>query len=183
MARALHWVVAALLAAVGLEAVAADSPSTFFRPAPAFTARQLTTLPTFAWITNGGTLFNQRCSPLNLLNRETVGGLCALWRTGPAGRDTGRYRPERRGALQGGLRGLPRREQHGRPRRGSHAAERPDAGPDRRRVRLRPADAGRAQVARPCACRGRRRCNGLPQVPVPRPVSLCIQGVRGLPAG
>jgi quinohemoprotein ethanol dehydrogenase len=51
-------------------------------PAPAFTAAQLTTLPKDGWITNGGTLFNQRYSPLTLLNRGNVGGLKALWRTG-----------------------------------------------------------------------------------------------------
>jgi quinohemoprotein ethanol dehydrogenase len=52
------------------------------KPVPAFTAAQLTTPPTNAWITNGGTLFNQRYSPLTLLNRDNVAGLKALWRTG-----------------------------------------------------------------------------------------------------
>jgi alcohol dehydrogenase (cytochrome c) len=52
------------------------------KAAPAFDARQLTTQPTTEWITNGGTLFNQRYSPLKLLNRENVAGLKALWRTG-----------------------------------------------------------------------------------------------------
>ena len=52
------------------------------RPAPAFTATQLTTLPRQDWITNGGTLFNQRYSPLALLNRDNVKDLRALWRTG-----------------------------------------------------------------------------------------------------
>jgi len=50
--------------------------------APAFTTRQLTALPTDAWITNGGSLFNQRYSPLTLLTRSNVAGLKALWRTG-----------------------------------------------------------------------------------------------------
>ena len=50
--------------------------------APAFDAQQLTTLPTTDWITNGGTVFNQRYSPLTLLNRDNVAGLKALWRTG-----------------------------------------------------------------------------------------------------
>lgn len=50
--------------------------------APAFDARQLTALPTSSWITNGGNVFNQRYSPLTLLNRDNVAGLKALWRTG-----------------------------------------------------------------------------------------------------
>jgi quinohemoprotein ethanol dehydrogenase len=49
---------------------------------PAFDARQLTALPTSSWITNGGNVFNQRYSPLTLLNRDNVAGLKALWRTG-----------------------------------------------------------------------------------------------------
>ncbi len=52
------------------------------RLAPAFTARDLLAPPTDAWITNGGTLYNQRYSPLKLLNRDNVAGLKALWRTG-----------------------------------------------------------------------------------------------------
>ncbi len=34
------------------------------------------------WITNGGSVFNQRYSPLAQINRENVAGLKALWRTG-----------------------------------------------------------------------------------------------------
>ncbi len=49
---------------------------------PAFTAKQLMALPADGWITNGGNLFNQRYSPLTLLNRANVSGLKALWRTG-----------------------------------------------------------------------------------------------------
>ena len=52
------------------------------KKAPAFDAKQLTKLPTAEWITNGGTVYNQRYSPLTLLNRDNVGGLKALWRTG-----------------------------------------------------------------------------------------------------
>ena len=60
-------------------AVAAEAE---IKIAPAFDAKQLTALPTTDWITNGGNLFNQRYSPLNLLNRDNVAGLKALWRTG-----------------------------------------------------------------------------------------------------
>jgi quinohemoprotein ethanol dehydrogenase len=51
-------------------------------PAPAFDAKLLTSLPAQNWITNGGTLANQRYSPLTLLNRDNVAGLKGLWRTG-----------------------------------------------------------------------------------------------------
>jgi quinohemoprotein ethanol dehydrogenase len=49
---------------------------------PAFTAGQLSTLPTTDWITNGGTLSNTRYSPLSLINRDNVAGLKAKWRSG-----------------------------------------------------------------------------------------------------
>ena len=48
---------------------------------PAFTARHLTAHPTSSWITNGGNVFNQRYSPLALLDRDNVKDLKALWRT------------------------------------------------------------------------------------------------------
>ncbi len=50
--------------------------------APAFTASQLLSPPTNGWITNGGTTFNQRYSPLALINRDNVKDLRALWRSG-----------------------------------------------------------------------------------------------------
>jgi alcohol dehydrogenase (cytochrome c) len=51
------------------------------KPAPAFNDKQLLTPPTDAWITNGGTLYNQRYTPLALINRDNVKQLKALWRT------------------------------------------------------------------------------------------------------
>ena len=48
------------------------------------------------WITNGGTLFNQRYSPLQLLNRDNVAGLKALWRTGMGSGTGARLRRRRR---------------------------------------------------------------------------------------
>jgi quinohemoprotein ethanol dehydrogenase len=42
----------------------------------------LTKLPTDAWITNGGTIANQRYSPLTRLNRDNIAQLKAKWRTG-----------------------------------------------------------------------------------------------------
>jgi alcohol dehydrogenase (cytochrome c) len=60
---------------------AAESPSSpVIKPAPAFKAAQLNALPTTQWISIGGTLFNQRYSPLTLLNRDNVRGLKGLWR-------------------------------------------------------------------------------------------------------
>jgi alcohol dehydrogenase (cytochrome c) len=61
-------------------ASAADAAG--IRRAPAFDAAELTAAPTTSWITNGGTLFNQRYSPLQSLNKENVGKLKALWRSG-----------------------------------------------------------------------------------------------------
>lgn len=41
--------------------------------APAFSAAQLAAAPTDGWLTNGGNLWNQRYSPLALLDRSNVG--------------------------------------------------------------------------------------------------------------
>jgi quinohemoprotein ethanol dehydrogenase len=59
-----------------------EAPTTMpvIRPVPAFTAPQLLAPPTASWLTNGGTLYNQRYSPLRLINRDNVGQLRALWR-------------------------------------------------------------------------------------------------------
>ncbi|MFM1887539.1 MAG: hypothetical protein RL026_2696 [Pseudomonadota bacterium] len=51
-------------------------------PAPAFTPAQLLEPPRRNWVTNGGTLYNQRHSPLTGLDRGNVQGLKALWRSG-----------------------------------------------------------------------------------------------------
>jgi len=49
--------------------------------APAFTAQQLSSAPALGWLTNGGSLSNQRYSPLSLINRDNVAHLKAVWRT------------------------------------------------------------------------------------------------------
>jgi alcohol dehydrogenase (cytochrome c) len=49
--------------------------------APAFTPQQLSAPPMTGWLTNGGSLSNQRYSPLALINRDNVSKLKALWRT------------------------------------------------------------------------------------------------------
>jgi quinohemoprotein ethanol dehydrogenase len=46
----------------------------------AFTADDLTALPQQDWITNGGTLFNQRYSPLDEIDRSNVADLKGVWR-------------------------------------------------------------------------------------------------------
>jgi alcohol dehydrogenase (cytochrome c) len=47
--------------------------------APAFTSAQLTQMPRTGWITNGGTVFNQRFAPLTEINTANVGNLKADW--------------------------------------------------------------------------------------------------------
>ena len=95
-ARMRSWIVlglgtliaSAVLADGTGDGVAAGIPD--FKPAPAFGARELLAPPREAWITNGGTLYNQRYSPLALINRDNVKGLKALWRTGMgSGKDPG----------------------------------------------------------------------------------------------
>lgn len=46
----------------------------------AFSADDLTALPQQDWITNGGTVFNQRYSPLDEINRSNVAELKGVWR-------------------------------------------------------------------------------------------------------
>jgi quinohemoprotein ethanol dehydrogenase len=49
--------------------------------APAFTAAQLNALPTGNWITNGGSLANQRYSPLDKIDDGNVDSLKGVWMT------------------------------------------------------------------------------------------------------
>jgi alcohol dehydrogenase (cytochrome c) len=82
-----NWKISGLVSLLtvlaGAPLMAADAaPDAPIQLAPAFSARQLLAPPTDSWITNGGTLYNQRYSPLALLNRDNVAGLRALWRTG-----------------------------------------------------------------------------------------------------
>jgi len=51
-------------------------------PAPAFSVAELTTPQEDGWITNGGTLSNQRYSPLDQINRDNIGELKGVWRAG-----------------------------------------------------------------------------------------------------
>ena len=56
-------------------------PAADIVPAPAFSKQYLSAHPRSDWVTNGGNLFNQRYSPLTLINRDNVAGLKAEWRT------------------------------------------------------------------------------------------------------
>ncbi len=48
--------------------------------APAFSAEELLAQPTDGWITNGGSLYNQRFSPLTQITTANVGDLKGVWR-------------------------------------------------------------------------------------------------------
>jgi quinohemoprotein ethanol dehydrogenase len=78
MLKLASFVIAAAALAAASSVLAVDSP---IKPAPAFGHPQLTASPTDAWVTNGGNIYNQRYSPLDLLNRSNVAGLKGLWRT------------------------------------------------------------------------------------------------------
>ncbi|MES2606271.1 MAG: PQQ-binding-like beta-propeller repeat protein [Pseudomonadota bacterium] len=65
---------------------------------PAFTPEQLKALPTDAWVTNGGSTYNQRYSPLDQINKDTVANLKAEWRvhmngSGSAANHSGQGQP------------------------------------------------------------------------------------------
>jgi quinohemoprotein ethanol dehydrogenase len=65
---------------------ASDRP---IAPSPAFNASQLVAAPTANWITNGGSLNNQRYSAITSLNRQNVAGLKAVWRASLGGSGVG----------------------------------------------------------------------------------------------
>ena len=58
----------ALLGATNAAAQAQRTPTS----PPKFTAAQLTAPPVAGWFTNGGNVYNQRYSPLALINRSNV---------------------------------------------------------------------------------------------------------------
>lgn len=64
-----------MLALMPASLLAADD----IRPAPAFSAADLAKPRDDAWLTSGGTLSNQRYSPLRQIDRNNVSGLKALW--------------------------------------------------------------------------------------------------------
>jgi quinohemoprotein ethanol dehydrogenase len=91
------WLAAATTAAALLPPSASAQRATI-RPAPAFTAEQLTAPPTDGWVTNGGTISNQRYSPLTQINRDNVANLKPAWRvslngSGSASKYSGQGQP------------------------------------------------------------------------------------------
>src|SRR6188472_890746 len=77
---------AALIAAAGFAQTDSSAP-------PASNAglsnAELAALPTTNWPTNGGSLFNQRYSPLTEVDRSNVAGLKGVWRARLDGSGTG----------------------------------------------------------------------------------------------
>ncbi len=63
------------------EAEAIRAERAAIEPAPAFSAEELSEEPTDAWITNGGTLANQRYSPLDDIDTSNVKELKGVWMT------------------------------------------------------------------------------------------------------
>jgi len=65
--------------------------------APAFSPTELSSPPTTNWITNGGSVANQRYSPLDQINARNVSRLKGLWhvhlRSGIAGKYSGEAQP------------------------------------------------------------------------------------------
>src|SRR5689334_21079534 len=72
-------IVAALVLCTPLVA-AAQPTGAKLRPAPAFPPKELAAPPTNGWPTNGGSLYNQRYSPLTRINRSNVATLKPSWR-------------------------------------------------------------------------------------------------------
>jgi quinohemoprotein ethanol dehydrogenase len=79
-AAAVFLAVAAGLAAAASSADPAPASVATAPRSPTFTARQRVAYPHEGWITNGGSLSNQRYSPLDLINRTNVAQLKARWR-------------------------------------------------------------------------------------------------------
>jgi quinohemoprotein ethanol dehydrogenase len=80
MSKLRHWVAAATAACLPL-VLWAQAPTESIKPAAAFSIKQLSAPPTSGWITNGGSLSNQRYSPLSQINRDDIRDVKAVWRT------------------------------------------------------------------------------------------------------
>ena len=98
--RTLTTVFIALVAAATLLVAGCGgggSSSSGSTASPAFTAAELSSLPRANWITNGGSISNQRYSPLAQINTGNVAGLKGLWHihlgSGIAGKYSGEAQP------------------------------------------------------------------------------------------
>ena len=70
---------------------------------PAFTPDQLTALPEQDWITNGGTVFNQRYSPLDQLTAANVSELEGVWRINLGSATEAKYSGEAQPLVHDGI--------------------------------------------------------------------------------
>jgi quinohemoprotein ethanol dehydrogenase len=70
---------------------------------PAFSADDLTTLPEQDWITNGGTLLNQRYSPLDEINTSNVADLKGVWRVHLGSATASKYSGEAQPLIHDGV--------------------------------------------------------------------------------
>ncbi len=89
-----------LVAAIALAAGCGGSSSndnSSSDASPAFSSSELAALPNTNWITNGGSISNQRYSPLDQINAGNVGRLKGLWHihlgSGTAGKYSGEAQP------------------------------------------------------------------------------------------
>jgi glucose dehydrogenase len=87
-------VAAAVVLAAGCGGGGSNSGSS---ASPAFSSSELAAQPRSNWITNGGTISNQRYSPLDQVNTGNVAQLKGLWhvhlRSGIAGKYSGEAQP------------------------------------------------------------------------------------------
>jgi quinohemoprotein ethanol dehydrogenase len=86
-----------VVAVVLLSAACGGSGGSSSDTAPAFTPDELAARPTTNWITNGGSISNQRYSPLKEIDAGNVSGLKGLWHvhlgSGNAGKYSGEAQP------------------------------------------------------------------------------------------
>ena len=66
--------------ALGFALLAVLAPTAWAQSSPAFTPAEQAAYPTDGWISNGGSLNNQRYSPLDQINKESIAGMKAKWR-------------------------------------------------------------------------------------------------------
>jgi alcohol dehydrogenase (cytochrome c) len=78
--QTLHSLLIAFICALPWSTSALAGDDAPIRRAPAFRTTELLTPPGSGWLTNGGTLYNQRYSPLVQIDRTNVAKLKANWR-------------------------------------------------------------------------------------------------------
>jgi quinohemoprotein ethanol dehydrogenase len=117
------WVLGAVLAVLVLGAVGGylvarssdDASTSVGAPtraedivrAPAFSAAELTAAPSDNWPTNGGSLFNQRYSPLTQIDTSNVSGLKGAWHINLGTATAAKYSAESQPIVYGGVMYLP----------------------------------------------------------------------------